>query len=188
LFKKKNRTKKEKNQKTTPNWMGMVIPREEYIMTFKQLSSEDLQYYAGFLDGDGCINAQIIRRPDYALGFQIRVSITMFQKSTRHWFLVQTHKLFGVGTLRKRPDGMSEYAIVGPNTVKALLQFLLPYLRLKRKQAELVLCIIQNLSRSQDAHAFVKLCEMVDTIADLNDSKKRTLRASLVRSTLGLDS
>jgi hypothetical protein len=82
---------------------------------------------------------------------------------------------------------MSEYVLVGKSSVKQLLQALLPYLRLKKKQAQLVIKISENLSKSQDPQAFLKLCEMVDTIADLNDSKKRILKASVVRSELGLD-
>lgn len=157
-------------------------------MTLKQLTPLDLAYIAGFVDGDGCINGQIVRRRDYVLGFQIRVSITLFQKTTRHWFLLQIQQQIGFGTVRKRPDGVSEYSLVGVSSVKHVLQLLLPFLRLKKKQAQLVLQIIDTLSKSQDPQAFLKLCEMVDTIADLNDSKKRTLRASFVRSVLGLDS
>jgi len=158
------------------------------LMTLKQLTPLDLAYIAGFVDGDGCINAQIVRRRDYVLGFQIRVSITLFQKTTRHWFLLQIQQQFGFGTVRKRPDGVSEYSLVGVSSVKHVLLVLLPFLRLKKKQAQLVLQIIDTLSKSQDPQAFLKLCEMVDSIADLNDSKKRTLRASFVRSVLGLES
>lgn len=156
-------------------------------MTLKTLTTEDLYYYAGFIDGDGCVNAQIVRRQDYVLGFQIRVSVTLFQKTTRHWFLVQAKKRLGLGTLRKRPDGITELAIVGAAQTKALLEKLLPYLRIKRRQAELVLEILEQLSRSQDAHSFAKLCDKVDSLADFNDSKRRTLRATVVRSELGLD-
>jgi LAGLIDADG endonuclease len=157
-------------------------------MTLKQLSSTDLAYIAGFLDGDGCINAQLVRRSDYILKFQIRYSLTFFQKTSRHWFLLKLQKQLGFGTVRKRPDGMSEYAVIGAASVKLLVQALLPYLVLKKNQATLVVQIIDTMSKSQDPQAFLKLCEMVDTIADLNDSKKRTLRASVVRSELGLDS
>ena len=157
-------------------------------MTLNQLTSTDLAYIAGFVDGNGCINAQIVRRRDYVLGFQIRVSITFFQKTSRHWFLLQLHKQLGYGTVRKRPDGISEYAVVGSSGVNNLLVVLLPFLRLKKRQAQLLLEIIDTLSKAQDPQAFGKLCEMVDTITDLNDSKKRILRASVVRSELGLDS
>ncbi len=39
-------------------------------------------YIAGFLDGDGSIHFQLVRRRDYAYGYQIRVSVCFYQ-STR---------------------------------------------------------------------------------------------------------
>ena len=53
--------------------------------THKYDTIEQKAYIAGFLDGDGCINAQIVKRPDYKLQFQIRVTLTFFQKTKRHW-------------------------------------------------------------------------------------------------------
>ena len=50
----------------------------------KRLTHTERSYITGFLDGDGSIYAQIIKRSDYRLGFQIRVSITFYQKTTRH--------------------------------------------------------------------------------------------------------
>ena len=40
----------------------------------------DLAYIAGFLDGDGSIFFQLIRKNDYRLGFQIRPSVAFYQK------------------------------------------------------------------------------------------------------------
>jgi intein-encoded DNA endonuclease-like protein len=54
------------------------------LRKLKRLSPLELSYIAGFLDGDGSIYAQIIKRSDYRLGFQIRVSITFYQKTTQH--------------------------------------------------------------------------------------------------------
>ena len=98
-------------------------------------------YIAGFLDADGCVNAQIVQRAEYRLKFQIRVSITFFQSTKRHWFLLQLHEKLKIGCLRKRNDGMSELSIVGSASVSTLLTDLmaLPYLKLQKKQAELVL-------------------------------------------------
>ena len=48
--------------------------------------------------------------------------------------------------------------------------------------ARRVLQIISQLQKDQDPQAFVKLCEVVDTFQDLNDSKKRTLTSEVVRS------
>lgn len=152
-----------------------------------QLSSEEKAYIAGFLDGDGSINAQIIKRNDYILKFQIRVSVTFFQKTKRHWFLIKLYKKLSYGTLRKRPDGMSEYSIVGIHSVENILKLLFPYIQLRKPQAKLVLEIIQNMPKvKNDPQAFLKLCEKVDKFVNLNDSKKREINYEIVRSKLGL--
>lgn len=153
----------------------------------KKLSSEQKAYLAGFLDGDGSINAQIIRRNDYILKFQIRVSITFFQKTTRYWFLMQLHNLLGMGTLRQRSDGVSEYAIVGISNVANLLKILLPYLKLKKSRAKHLTNIIQCMPNvKNNPQLFLKLCEQVDHFEVLNDSKKREITVQTVRSELGL--
>ena len=54
------------------------------LRKLKRLSPVELSYIAGFLDGDGSIYAQIVRRSDYRLKFQIRVCIAFFQKTKRH--------------------------------------------------------------------------------------------------------
>ena len=150
--------------------------------TMTQLTNEQKAYIAGFLDGDGCLNAQIVPRQNYKLQYQIRVTLTFFQKTKRHWILLQLYKLLKLGTIRKRNDGMSEYAIVGKTAVKKCVQILYPYLRVKKLHARRVLQIISHLKRDQDPQAFLKLCEVVDTFQDLNDSKKRTLTSQVVRS------
>ena len=150
------------------------------------INESEKAYIAGFLDGDGCINAQLVRRRGYRLLFQVRVSITFFQSTKRHWFLLQLQKSLGCGYVRKRNDGISEYCVVGTTSVSALCKELLPYLRLKRRQAALVSTIIGRLSRHQSVSAFLDLCELVDQIADCNDSKKRTITTCLVRKELDL--
>lgn len=140
-------------------------------------------YLAGFLDGDGCIDAQIIRRPDYKLGFQIRVSITFFQSTKRHWFLLQLQEHHAPGgRLRRRNDGISEYSIVGPQLVQRVCESVLPYLQIKRRQAALVIELTKRLKKGQSREEFLTLCEIVDKIGNLNDSKKRTVSAIFVQS------
>jgi len=165
----------------TRQYRGKIGTQKTYD-TMTRLTKEQKAYIAGFLDGDGCINAQLVRRPEYTLHFQIRVTLTFFQKTTRHWVLLYLHKLLKHGSVRKRNDGMSEYAIVGKDPVKQCLQLLYPYLKLKKVQARRVLQIIDQLQKDQDPQAFVKLCEVVDTFQDLNDSKRRTINSDTVRS------
>nr|YP_009773680.1 putative site-specific DNA endonuclease [Uronema confervicola]QIZ74195.1 putative site-specific DNA endonuclease [Uronema confervicola] len=153
----------------------------------KHLTEIEKAYIAGFLDGDGSINVQIVRRKDYILKFQIRFTITFFQKTTRYWFLVFLQKKLKTGTLKKRNDGVSELCLVGWQTVKLFLLAFKPYIRLKRRQAVLLLKIIDKLPQSKDPQSFLNLCELVDQIAFLNDSKKRIIDSAVVRSELGLD-
>jgi len=37
-------------------------------------------YIAGFLDADGCIMFQLVKREDYRFGFQIRASIVFIRR------------------------------------------------------------------------------------------------------------
>ena len=158
-------------------------------MNRKSLSDHDLQYYlAGFLDGDGSVNCQIIHRRDYIHKFQILFTITFFQKVSHHWFMIWLSKKLKVGLIRKRNDGISEYTITGSYHVRRILLWLLPAIQLKKKQANLVLLIISRQSKNQSREEFISLCEMVDQIANMNYSKLRVNTSAVVKKVLGEDS
>jgi hypothetical protein len=151
------------------------------------LTSEDKIYIAGFLDGDGCINAQIVPRRDYDTKFQIRVSVTFYQRTKRKWILQWLQKRLKCGVIRDRNDGnMSDYTITGATQVKQLLLELKPWIKLKKPQTRLLLKIIEHLlpTAPKDPQAFLTLCEMVDPFEQLNDSKKRKYTSDTVRSVL----
>lgn len=150
----------------------------------RDITKEELSYIAGFIDGDGCILAQIVSRKDYKHKFQIRVSVILYQKSIRHWFLLNLHNKLKIGNLRKRNDGMSELYIVGNTPVKNFLTILKPYLIIKKSVANLVLEIIEknenvNIKTRSD---FIEVCELVDKTAEFTDSKKRFINTTYVKS------
>jgi hypothetical protein len=147
------------------------------------METKTVYYIAGFLDADGCITAQIVPRKDYVLKFQIRLSVTFFQKTKHHWCLEKLKKECGYGTLRKRNDGMSEYAIVGKDSVRNILKTLEPAVRVKRPQLKRVLHIIDELPKAKDPQTFLTLCESVDHFEQLNFSKRRKNTSATVRST-----
>jgi len=153
----------------------MVIPREEFMNT------TFLPYIAGFLDGDGCINAQIVTRTDYLLGFQVRASVSFIQKPKRYWFLVWLKKQIPGGVLLKRKDGISEYTFTGSTQLLPLLRALRPHLVVKRRQALIVLRIIEKLPNTKNPTSFLEVCEMVDQLAILNDSNSRILNRAYVQ-------
>lgn len=137
----------------------------------KRLTREDLQYIAGFIDGDGSIMAQLVRG-DYKYGYTTRVTVALYQKTKRHWFLKQMKAVLG-GNLYKKTNGMSVLEITGYTPVKTLLLALHPFLRIKKPQARRVLKIIEAYKNRETEACFLKVCQQVDKVANLNDSKAR---------------
>lgn len=147
------------------------------------MPDERLVYIAGFLDGDGCIMAQLVRRKGYVYGYQIRLSIVFYQKLQNINHLIWLKKYFKKGYIRKRNDGMVEYTIVGIKPVEEILTKLQSYLRLKRKQANLVLKIVKIPSKPS-VKQFLKYCQLVDQSAKYNYSKKRKVTTTSVQNYL----
>lgn len=143
-------------------------------------------YIAGFLDADGSIFCQLVPRKGYKYGYQVRASIVFFQKSSQkrilHWLI---HKL-RVGYLRDRPDGLSEYIIVGFKSVPHVLDLIEPYLLLKRKQASLVRNIISRFGciKRITPGFLLRVSKEVDKFGKLNYSQKRVNNTARVREFL----
>lgn len=157
----------------------------------EKLSERRIGYIIGFLEADGCINAQIVSRKDYKLRFQIRVSVTFFQKKRRKHVLLHLQRDLDKGTLRTRPDGICELTLIGHQTVLPFLEFIVNDLEGKRPQAMKVIEICRRLqagSKNMSPAELLQLCEIVDQIGIENDSKKRTITSEIVRSVVFEDS
>ena len=137
------------------------------------MDSTTLAYVAGFLDGDGSIFFQIVRRKDYRRGFQIRSSIAFYQKTECRWILRWLKKILKAGYIRHRKTGMSDYTVVEPKEVKRILLLLKPHVKLKRKQVELGLRALHRLENIRKDADFLAVCGLVDEFGLLNYSKKR---------------
>ena len=146
------------------------------------MNDEEKSYIAGFLDGDGSIMAQLVRRKGYKLGFQIRTSIVFYQKSNHQDFLLWLKKQLDYGYIRHRKDGMTEYTIVGMEQVKNVLILLHPFLHLKKELARDVIKLIElHPSKTKmTQEKLVQLSYLVDKTALYNYSKKRTNVSSTV--------
>ncbi len=141
------------------------------------MTKEELAYIAGFLDGDGCVMLQLVFRHDYVLGYQIRASVIFYQKQQNRYFLEWLKEQLLFGYIRNRSDGMSEYTIVGVSQVAEILKLLFPYLKLKKKQAEVCLKVLERMpgsGRKMNAKLLFQLAQEVDKFLYLNYSKKRT--------------
>ncbi len=139
-----------------------------------------LAYIAGFLDGDGSIFFQLIRRKDYCHGFQIRTSLAFYQKTENEEILLWLKQQFSSGYIRRRKTGISDYTIVEPGEVRRILELLEPYVRLKKEHVRLGLEILERLHLAEDATELVSLCRLVDRFQEINYSKKRTNTSAVV--------
>lgn len=149
------------------------------------INEKDLIYLAGFVDGDGSIIAKFIFHKDYVKTrpYQISLTVQLTQNTKRRWLLEEIKNIIGEGNVTDRKSGnVSDYCLVGPAAVAKFLKQIQPYLRLKQKQANLVIRITEQLPYSQDPEKFYELCKLVDHVSALNDSKSRTITADIVIS------
>ncbi len=145
------------------------------------LSDIHKAYIAGFLDGDGCVMFQLVRRKDYVYGYQVRASIVFYQK-TKHRDHLEWIKLkLKHGYVRNRNDGMSEYTIVGIEAVRETLRELTPFVRLKKPHAMLAARIFEALPKRFNPDRLMAIGKLVDEFKELNYSKRRRNTAETLR-------
>jgi hypothetical protein len=143
-----------------------------------------LAYIAGFLDGDGSVFFQLIRKSDYCYGFQIRTSIAFYQKTENEEILHWLKQQLSSGYIRRRKTGISDYTIVESKEVQRILRLLQPYVRLKVEHVRLGLEILEKLPHVSDATELMTLCRLVDRFQSINYSKKRTVTSNVVEEYL----
>lgn len=165
-------------------------------MTLINNDNSKYAYLAGFIDADGSIYAQIKKNDTFKFKHQIQVTVQVTQATKRRWFLDQLKDEIGSGNVRDRgsksgvadtenTEGVSDYILTEQSKVLELLKNLQPYLRLKKKQANYIIRIIEQLPSTKDSQEkFLEVCTFVDLVADANDSKTRTNTAKTVRDLL----
>lgn len=79
---------------------------------------------------------------------------------------------------------MSVLTIVDTRQVEEILTKILPYLRIKRRTAELLLEIIRDKKNITNKCDFLKVCKKVDKVAEYTDSKKRKITSEVVENCL----
>ncbi len=73
-----------------PSWSCKLTPKGNTEGRLVTMDPTILAYIAGFLDGDGSVFFQLIRKTDYCLGFQVRASIAFYQKT-------ENERILGLG-------------------------------------------------------------------------------------------
>ena len=132
------------------------------------MDSTTLSYIAGFLEGDGSIFFQLVKRKGYTYGYQIRSSLSFYQKTDHVEILNWLKSELKYGQIHHRKTGISDSTIVAPKEVQEILKSLEPYVRLKQPHVELGLKILDELRKVDTVKDFLRLCNLVDQYARLN--------------------
>ena len=139
----------------------------------KDLSSCDAAYLAGLIDGEGCLFARKVKSRN-TVGVQSGLAIAM---TCRH-ILEQMQELTGIGSVilspssKNQPRGWKDCWRwdVGAQSVAMLIPKILPFLRIKRTQAELIieLAEIKRLSVPCRQNNIDRQFEIVEEMQRLN--------------------
>lgn len=141
-------------------------------------------YIAGFLDGDGSVFFQLVRRNGYVYGYQIRASICFYQNTKNEDGLFWLKEQLGSGYLRDRAGSMSDYAIVGYREVRRILLLVRPYVVFKKQQVEQALLLLDALKPKYTPQELLATAHMVDSFSTLNYSKKKSINAASMETFL----
>jgi hypothetical protein len=134
---------------------------------------EEAAYLAGLIDGGGSIYVRL-KSQKSSNRKQVVVAVTAVQKSDKMKFLENLQKLWKVGKIRIRKDGMVEWYIQKRKEVKELLEIIFPYLKLKKPQAALCLELVNELLQINELN-FDEIEKIAIKIAKMNLSKKNKL-------------
>lgn len=120
----------------------------------------ELAYLAGFFDGEGCIHVNKMKLRTHT-GYSLTLEIT--QRRDNNEILHYVRSKFGGNFHHKRATFTSNpydrWSIHGNQAINMLVQ-LLPYLRLKKLQAEVAISYNNELSSSEKETIRNKLQEM----------------------------
>ena len=139
------------------------------------LSEVEKAYLAGLVDGDGSILLSYYSYPRYRRnkksGIHSQISCAIGARSANKEFAMEVEKLFG-GRLVKVEENYHEVKISRQADILQLVEALLPYLRLKRKQAEIMIEFCKErlyyLKDRRNAPYSPKCFELVDKMKMLN--------------------
>ncbi len=107
----------------------------------KPLSEVELAYLAGFIDGDGAIMVTLERHAEKKFRFRIRATVKITQQSKANvaWLPSAT----GIGYVRSNRT-THEWIVRDQQAIRSFLERIVPYLRCKKKQAEMTLVILNR--------------------------------------------
>ena len=143
----------------------------------KKLSVADRAYSAGFLDADGAIMATIEHHKEKKFRFRVRVTLKITQRERKilDWFLTS----FGVGYIRKNRTTF-DWIMRDQQIVYLVLKRMIPYLKVKRKQADIAQDILTaNIKTKDDLIAVARLADALSRFNVRSQNRRKNFAAMI---------
>ena len=138
-------------------------------------TQEDLAYIAGFLDGDGSIMAQVKNRRDTPAGWRVMLTVCLYQDTRHEKPLKWMRRIFGIGYISRRNDGITEYRVNGFDAIEAILYELKPFIRFKERQVQLTLKLITLLkSKRFSGFSRSERLKIADLVCDIREENYKS--------------
>ena len=121
-------------------------------------------YISGLLDGDGAIMACIEKHAEKKFGFRVRIYIKISQNNYKilNWCKLTTR----MGNVRNVKNDEYEWRIRNQEDAKFLLELLLPYLKIKKRQGYLAKKILNT--KIKTIKGLLKIAKLADALSKLN--------------------
>ena len=130
----------------------------------KIFSEVNKAYISGLLDGDGAIMACIEKHAEKKFGFRVRIYIKISQNNYKilNWCKLTTK----MGNVRNVKNDEYEWRIRNQEDAKLLLESLLPYLKIKKRQGYLSKKILNT--KIKTIKGLLRTAKLADALSKLN--------------------
>ncbi len=130
----------------------------------KIVSEVNKAYISGLIDGDGAIMACIEKHTEKKFGFRVRIYIKISQNNEQ--ILNWCKSVTGFGNIRHIHAKEYEWLVRTQAETKLLLEWLTPYLKIKRKQAVLAKRILN--AEIKSSKKLIAVARLADALSALN--------------------
>jgi hypothetical protein len=141
---------------------------------FNTLTNEFWAYFAGFLDGDGCIAANVEKSKFHKLKVRVRIRISFTQHRSHRKVLDELLVKIGEGQVAEYDhNNMAEYVIRSQSVIIEILEKIKPYVIVKAKHLNLATKLLQIENRNSNKVNLQKAMVFAQEIKGLNKYPKR---------------
>jgi len=142
-----------------------------------KLEDVELAYLAGLIDGDGCLFMSFSPHTGGGKTLTVIPMLKINLNEREAWLLEELRVKYGGYLTRHKGVKAMEWGSENRRVLKSLLRKLLPYLRLKKKQAELMIRVLEIMEKAEPSKPraredILEIAKLSDEISDLASGRR----------------